>query len=324
MPRSGPDFSVITPAYNAEAFVAEAIESVLAQTHGDFELIVVDDGSTDRTVEVVGRYSASDPRVRLLQQANRGVSAARNTAIRVSCGRHVALLDSDDRWMPSFLMRLRELFASHSELDVISANALNLGGQWDGQPWKAAPLDLQPVSLAKLIEVESSICITAVMKRRVAELIGGFDESLRRNEDYDFWLRAALAGCRLAFWGEPLAYYRRRADGLSGNEADMLSGIVRVLTQVKPLCVNRPDITALIDKKIDGYEKRRLVAAARDALLSRDFPAAALGFDRLHERFGGMYRLMAGMARRTPQVLLWAYAAKSSIQSRPRSVLTRH
>jgi glycosyltransferase involved in cell wall biosynthesis len=95
-----PTVSVITPAFNAAPYVRETLDSVLAQTFTDFEVIVVDDGSTDETAAIVDWYAQRDPRVRVVRQANRGIAAARNTAIAHARGRFLALLDSDDLWFP--------------------------------------------------------------------------------------------------------------------------------------------------------------------------------------------------------------------------------
>src|SRR5437899_3752442 len=199
--------SILTPAYNAESYIGEAISSALAQTFPAFELIVVDDGSTDRTSAVAEEYARRDARVHVIRQANGGTAKARNTAISASGGDYVALLDSDDRWMPDFLEVTFTTLSTHPELDVVSANAINFGAERDGTPWKPVFDGLKPVSLRDIIEVEDSICIAAMFRRRVAESVGGFDETLTRNEDYDFWLRAALAGYAFTFDGRPAAWY---------------------------------------------------------------------------------------------------------------------
>ncbi|HZV11070.1 MAG TPA: glycosyltransferase family 2 protein, partial [Novosphingobium sp.] len=93
-----PTVSVIMPVYNVEPYVAEAITSVLAQTYADFELIIVDDGGQDRSVEICQGFE--DPRIRIVHQANRGLAGARNTGILAARGRYLAFLDSDDRWLP--------------------------------------------------------------------------------------------------------------------------------------------------------------------------------------------------------------------------------
>src|SRR4051812_39209032 len=98
-----PVVSIIMPAYNVAPYIGDAIRSALAQTYTDFELIVVDDGSKDDTAALAREFARTDRRVRLVQQANRGLAGARNTALRAATGEFFALLDSDDIWEPSFL-----------------------------------------------------------------------------------------------------------------------------------------------------------------------------------------------------------------------------
>jgi GT2 family glycosyltransferase len=319
-----PQFSILTPAYNSSAYIGETISSVLAQTFPSFELLVVDDGSSDDTVAVVEGFARRDSRVVLLRQPNNGAATARNRAIRTARGRYFALIDSDDLWMPEFLAAQHQLLENHQELAVISANAINLGGEWDGQPWKAASDALTPVSLTQMLEVEDSLCIAAVLRREVAETIGGFDPHLLNNEDYDFWLRAAAAGYTCAFYSRPLAYYRRRADSKSSNEQATLRGILRVLEHARTHCANHPAALAIIERRVAEFEHRRLIAGAKSALLGGDFQSAATAFDALRREHGSPYGLMARLTRHAPQVVLWAYAAKSAISPRLPSFKFRH
>ena len=116
-----PNVSVIMPAYNVERYIADSIDSVLAQTYTDFELIIVDDGSTDGSRAIAERYRANHPdRIVVVSQENRGLAGARNTALRVASGRVFALLDSDDGWHPTFLesqMRLLESRGHYRGID---------------------------------------------------------------------------------------------------------------------------------------------------------------------------------------------------------------
>ena len=119
-----PLITVITPAHNVEAFVGETIESVLAQTATDFEMIIVDDGSRDRTVEVVDRFAKRDGRIVLIQTANRGVSSARNTAMSRARGQYFALLDADDIWHPTLLAEQLAILEEQSEFSHSGAGRL--------------------------------------------------------------------------------------------------------------------------------------------------------------------------------------------------------
>src|SRR5688572_9571182 len=123
-----PRVSVITPAYNAARFLRDTIASVRSQTTSDWELIIVDDGSTDETVAIVERYALEDPRIRLLRQANAGPSAARNHGMRAARGPFFAFLDSDDQWLPQFLEHQLAVFAEYPDTSLVTANAFYLGG----------------------------------------------------------------------------------------------------------------------------------------------------------------------------------------------------
>ena len=311
-PSEHPEVSILMPAYNA-VYIREAISSVLAQTVSSFELLVVDDGSADDTAEIAAGFAERDPRVRVIRQQNGGTAKARNAAIAVSRAPIFALIDSDDRWMPNFLEVMLGIMKERPELDVLSANAINFGGAWDGRPWKRVSGEIVVVSLARMIESEDSICIAALFRRRVVELTGGFDETLRRNEDYDFWLRAARAGCQCAFYGRPLAWYRRRPDSVSADEPLMLAGILRVLRKAEAFCTDRPEELSAIAKKVAVFEHRRRLADAKTALRKRDCAAASRAFVELAENAHPAYGLMARLTRHAPALAFWAYAAKCSI-----------
>jgi len=172
-----PTVTIITPAYNASEFVAETIASALAQTWRDFELLIVDDGSTDTTLSIAQAWERTDRRIRVLTRVHGGPAAARNTAIAHARGAFLALLDSDDVWFPSFLEAQMAVFREFRPCDVVTGNAYNRGGPRDGQPLKRVG-PKRPLSLLQILESESSVCIMSVFRRTVAERIGGFNEAL--------------------------------------------------------------------------------------------------------------------------------------------------
>ena len=182
-----PMVSVIIPVFNRPTAVRRAIESVLAQTFGDLELIVVDDGSTDTTPDVVARML--DPRIRLLRtDGNRGASAARNAGINHSTAPYVAFLDSDDEWLPTKLERQLQLFERGSErLGLVYAGTEQiLPG---GKVRVCVPRrrdDLRRMLLTENVVGETSI---GMVRRLALERIGGFDETLPALQDMDLWLR---------------------------------------------------------------------------------------------------------------------------------------
>jgi glycosyltransferase involved in cell wall biosynthesis len=299
------------PAYNVEPFVGAAIESVRSQTFTDLELIVVDDGSADQTAAAVERHAHEDPRIRLLRQPNRGLSAARNVALQHSRGSYLAILDSDDAWTPSFLEAQMELLERRPEIDIVTTNAWFVGGSFSGQTAGPQPDPRPDPDLRHLLEDETAVFVMCVFRRRVYDAIGGFDEAFRSNEDYDFWIRAAIAGFRFARNDTPAAYYRRRVDSLSADELRMLNGILRVYAKTRTALAHRPDELAILDAQVERFETERVAAEARHALETGNRAAVQEYVTALHRRRGGaMLRLASVMARWAPGLLSRAYHAR--------------
>jgi glycosyltransferase involved in cell wall biosynthesis len=301
------------PAYNVEPFIEDAIRSVLDQTWRDLELIVIDDGATDGSYRAAKRAAGDDPRVRLLRRENGGLSAARNTGLRASTAPVIALLDSDDMWAPAFLERQMAILEADPTVDIVTGNAWDLGGPQDGEPARPYPDRRPQPDLTSILADEESIFVMSVFRRRVYEVIGGFDESLRTNEDYDFWLRAAIAGFRIVRNDEPLGYYRRREDSLSASGVRMLRGILRVYAKQRPAVVySHPEIE-ILDLQIKRFEAELIAAEAKTAMENRDFSSAREHIDALRERRGGtMLGVARVMARWTPRLLWRAYQIRRS------------
>ena len=310
-----PAVSVIMPAFNVGPYIGASIESVLAQTFTDWELVIVDDGSTDDTYAIAEALARTDARIRVIREANGGISVARNTALRIAVGEFLAILDSDDLWSPEFLAAQMAIFAAHPEVDIVTGNAWFLGGQFDGQPARPTPDPRPAPDLATLLADETAVFIMAVMRRRVYETIGGFDESMRCNEDYDLWLRAAVAGFRFHRNDRPLGHYRRRDDSLSAAELKMLRGILRVYHKLRPTLLDRPGALAVLDAQVARFDTERLKVEAREALEHRDFTALGEHLAALHRRRGGAaLAVMRLAARWIPGILSRAYQIRRARQ----------
>lgn len=215
-------FSVVIPLYNKQRYVGRAVESVLAQSHDQFELIVVDDGSTDGSAEVV--RNVRDPRLRLIVQDNGGEAAARNAGIRAATGSHIAFLDADDRWKPDFLAVMRSLIAAHPGAAIYGTNyeivddgsivpGLDGAGRFvdrDGRLDYASALAHWCFPLTS-----SSICVPAHM----FDAVGMFDERLKLATDIDMWVRLTLAGPAV-FDDRVCAVYHKDADDRSTAEPE--------------------------------------------------------------------------------------------------------
>lgn len=305
--------SIIMPAYNVAPYVGAAIASVQAQTHPDWELLVVDDGSTDETAEIVRRMAAGDGRIRLHQQTNGGIAMARNHALALSTGDVIAILDSDDVWEPAYLAEQLAVIAAHPDVDIVTANGWFLGGRLDGQLARPCPDPRPQPTLQTILADETSIFIMSIFRRRVYETIGGFDEAFRTNEDYDFWLRAAVAGFRFRRNDKPLCRYRRRDDSLSAVDVRMLAGILRVYAKVRPLLLDRPAELRTVDAQIARFDRESLAARARVALTNGDAAAAASHLSALYAHGGGPAIGVASfMARRMPKLLARAYQLRQA------------
>jgi glycosyltransferase involved in cell wall biosynthesis len=282
-----PIVSVIMPAYNVEPYIGDAIRSALAQTYTDFELIVVDDGSKDATAEIVTDLARQDARITLVRQSNRGLAGARNSGLRASRGEFFALLDSDDLWEPEFLAQQVAILRARPDVDIVTGNGWYLGGLKHGQLARPYPDTRPDPVLSSIIGDEWSVFIMSVVRRGVYTRIGPFDEAMRSNEDYDFWLRAALANCRFVRNDRPLGHYRVRTDSLSASNVRMLRGILQVYTKLRPDIAKHPHEMDILQRQISRFEAELLAAEARLALEIADFEAARDYLGALHARRGG-------------------------------------
>lgn len=313
-----PAVSIIMPAYNVAPYIASAVRSALVQTFSDFELIVVDDGSKDNTAEIVKSLMREDGRVRLVQQANRGLAGARNTALRAARGDMFALLDSDDMWEPEFLAAQLAILEARPDVDIVTGNGWYLEGPRHGELARPYPDPRPDPVLASIIGDEWSVFIMSVMRRRVYTAIGPYDEEMRSNEDYDFWLRAAVAGFTFARNDRPLGYYRVRSDSLSASNVRMLRGILHVYRKLGPVIATRPAELAILEQQVSRFETELLAAEARLAIEIADFEAAREHLGALHARRGGAALGLAHfMARWAPGTLKRMLRLK-----RPRSTVS--
>lgn len=221
-----PKVSVIIPTYNRALLVGAAIESVLAQTYRDFELIVVDDGSTDDTRQVVERY----PQARYIYQENRGEPGARNTGIQASTGEYVAFLDADDTYLPDKLERQVLVLDAQSEFGAVYSDVLvcDAAGNSRGLYSSLTGHRGQSGWLFEALVWHSFIAVHSVLVRRIVlDEVGLFDETLPTGPDWDLWLRVA-AQCAFFYIDAPLAYYWVHGGMVTLNYRKMWQGSLAV------------------------------------------------------------------------------------------------
>lgn len=216
-----PLVSAIMAAYNGEKYIREAIESVFAQTYPNMELIVVDDGSTDSTDEILKSYGDT---LTYVWQENQGPAAARDLAISHARGEFVANLDHDDVWLREKTTKQVETFRAAPELDVVfglaetmdaNGNTMRVAG-CTPQGWHLRALDLPFAAyvcdgdvLARLVEENVIWHSTVMMRRRAFLEAGGYDAQLKGVDDYELWLRLAAGGCKFGVVGSVV--YRSRS-----------------------------------------------------------------------------------------------------------------
>ncbi len=205
---STPKVSVVIPCYDLGRYVDKAVESVLAQTFQDFEIVVVDDGSTDpTTTRLLSDYDR--PRTRVVSIAHRGLAAARNVGIAETTGPYVCALDADDRLEPTFLEKAARLLDEDASIDFVSAWLRRFDGA--DSTWQPERCDL--VTLL----AEDTVLTSALVRREAVLAVGGYDEKMpaQGDEDWDLWLSLVERGGRGVILPEVLFHYRVRPGSMS-------------------------------------------------------------------------------------------------------------
>lgn len=211
--------SVIIPTYNSVSTLSRAIESVLSQSRPADEIIVVNDGSTDDTEAMVAR---DFPRVQYHYQPNAGLAATRNAGAALATGTMLALLDSDDEWVPTKLERQLQTLEQHPELCGVGCHRVRVkvdarGNELWRRASKYADEGLDEISFEREIWSNRICGATMMIRREVFERFGGYDASMRALEDHDLWLRLLGAGERLGVMREPLYIFYDRPGSLRSN-----------------------------------------------------------------------------------------------------------
>lgn len=235
--------SVVIPTYNRAAFIREALESVLAQTYQDFEILVIDDGSTDNTAEIV--QSIGDARIRYVTQDHRGVPAAIDMGWRAAQGEYIARLDSDDRWLPEFLHEVVSRMDADPSVGAVyaRAHAMNSSGQMLTQ--LIGTQERFPGHTLKSVIYGDFVTAMAVLIRRSAiAAAGGYDVSLITNEDWDMWIKIAYQNYKIGYVPRVLAHYRFHEQNLTRATSDRMNAIMRDRVRVLDNFFALPNIPA--------------------------------------------------------------------------------
>jgi len=274
MTASAPLASIVVPAYNAAATIAETLESLLAQTFFDFELIVVDDGSTDATAAVVARFG--DHRIRLIRQTNRGLAGAHNTGIAYARGRYIGFCDADDLWVPEKLERHIAHLDANPDVGISFAGSQMIDRQGRQLAVRQSP-KLRNITPADVFTRNPIGNGSAAVIRR--EALDGFayrsdadsdrdwwfDETFRQSDDIEGWMRFALTqDWRIEGIEGHLTLYRVHVGGLSANVEAQLETWLRMRDKMAEIA---PEIVARHGRAATAYQLRYL---ARRCISLRD------------------------------------------------------
>lgn len=261
-----PTVSVIIPAYNQGHYLGRAIQSVLDQTYPDFEIIVVDDGSTDNTAEVSQGFT--DPRLRYVYQENRGLSGARNTGIRNSSGKYQTYLDSDDLFLPDKLKFLTEELERNSDYGFVAGQSIPID---DNGKQIGKLFDVRPPDNGLKFLLHNPLHVGSVMLcRSWQERVGFFDETLHSYEDWDMWIRLVRAGCKMGWIPRPVSLYRFHPGQMTRIGNQMTAATFAVLDKV----YSDPELPdSWREMKNEAYSNAYLRAAAQ-AYHAREYELA--------------------------------------------------
>jgi glycosyltransferase involved in cell wall biosynthesis len=293
-----PLVSVIVPTYNYGRFIGETLDSLRAQTYAAWECVVVDDGSTDDTGEVVARVSAADPRVRYLRQPNQRQAVAKNTGLADARGRYVQFLDADDLIEPRKLERQVEFLEATPAADIVYGGTRYFATERPGErlygmygerePWMPELSGAGRELVQAIVRMNILAINSALVRREAIDDVGPFDPALPPVEDWDYWLRCALKGKRFEFrdFEGTLALVRTHAASTSRQHSSVLVAWRALRAKVDTL-TDDPEVLLLnreMKSQLEGSLGLEAVAAGSRLSAARQFARAAQMCPRLKGR----------------------------------------
>ena len=312
-----PTVTVVIPVYNSAHYISQTLDSIQAQSFSDFEVIVVNDGSSDRE-ELEQALQAHPLEVVYLSQENKGVSAARNAAIRIARGEFYAQLDADDQLKPNYLEVQLGILQSNPDVAVVYPNATIIA---DGSEEELEFMEISPsqgeVTFESLVREECVVmtCVTARMN--VIRDAGMFDEDLLSCEDFDLWLRIAKNHGRIIYHREPLVFYRRHADSLSADHVWMARHLLAVLEK----CERTLSLTATEREVLDAEISHNLsllhLFEGKRALRNGRTDDALADFQKANQHLrSSKLSMIIFMLRHVPQLVSRVFSARERLLSK--------
>lgn len=290
-------FSVIVPSYNAADVLQATVDSALAQSYSDLEVVISDDGSVDDTLAVARRLAEKDERVRVVTAENGGCACARNRAIEVASGEFCVLLDAEDVLDPGYLEAMAAFVGAHPGFDIYSCNGTRVLVDGSAEPFLVGReyADETSWTLDDLIPVDR-IFIVATLRRELWERLGGFRSELRYAEDYDFWLRALASGARQVYTPQRLATYVESAGGKSKNRIPHARTQIRIFEDLSAMPGLTDSQRRLCAEKIAAL-RTRIERVELEARLQRgEYGGARATYLRVRSAYISAPKYVAGLA----------------------------
>lgn len=309
--RNNPAVTVVIPVYNSARYIGQALDSVQAQTFTDYEVIVVNDGSDDRDgLEQVLHSHALQ--VIYLSQENKGVSAARNAAIRIARGEFYAQLDADDQWTPDYLEVQLGILAENPDVSLVYPNATIIGDDSDVRLefMKVTPSEGE-VNFESLVQQQCTVMTSVTARMSAVSEVGMFDESIRSCEDFDLWLRIVKSGHRIVYHRRVLALYRRHEDSLSSDRVWMIRNLLAVFEK----CARTMDLTQaeldVLNEQITIKTAELRLFEGKRALRAGQTSVALVHFQKANdEARSPKLALVIFLLRHSPRLVIWTFAAR--------------
>jgi glycosyltransferase involved in cell wall biosynthesis len=306
-----PTVSVVIPVH-VSRYLRAAVDSVLAQTFDDYEIIVIDDGSPDPP-EIEGWPAVTRKRLHYIRQHNQGPAAARNTGIRAARGVFVAFLDADDTWEPTYLEEQLAALGQDGGTELVYCSALMIGQpEADRRTLMESTSPRGLVSCTSLLREEVAVFLSGVVAGREAILRAGlFDERFVHGEDFDLWLRMLKTGARMGFQPRVLLNRRLHAGSLSYDALTHSEKAVRVLEKFQA----RTDLTgaerAAVDWRIQSLHAEVELERAKRAVANGDFEAAAGALKDANEFYRSWkLRIVGCLLRLSPKMIARAHQVR--------------
>jgi GT2 family glycosyltransferase len=322
--KTTPVVTVVIPAYNSAHYISQTLDSIKLQTFTDYEVIIVNDGSEDR--EQLEQVLDSHPLpVIYISQENKGVSAARNAAIKIARGSFYAQLDADDQWLPEYLEVQLEFLKNNPAIALVYPNAtIIVEGATAGLEFMNMSPSEGEVNFESLV-TEKCVVMTSVTARMSAIRDAGmFDENIRSCEDFDLWLRIVKNGGRIGYHHRPLVLYRRHEGSLSSDRVWMVRNLLAVFDKCAATIQLTVSEKAILHEQTISKRVMLHLFEGKHQLRAGDTAAALASFKRANEHL--RRRKLAAiifLLHHAPNLVRWAYSARErSLARQPDHQLT--